>query len=229
VAELVVIVVGVLIALWVDNLNTERLERRQEATYIRGVLEDLRSDSLALASRSETARRSLNAADRLLVLRRNPRSPAPADSVASWLLHAAFVDNFVVQDHTYREILGAGGLSMIRDPAVRRAVSSYYRSIESAEFFTDWYRNEEEAYWDLLGRRLDPEDFAVATGAVEETGRLNPGAVVGLLRADDEVANAVLMNRHWTQLRLEITERRITANKDLRETLSSQLSGIGAP
>jgi hypothetical protein len=227
-AELVVIVVGVLIALWVDNLNTERLERRQEKTYLRGVLEDLRTDSLALAERGETAQRSLFAADRLLMLRRDFESTAPADSLANWLLRAAFVDNFVVQDHTYREILGAGGLSLIRDPTVRRSISSYYRSIESAEFFTDWYKKEEEAYWDLLGRRLDPEDFAVATGAGGETSSLNPTAVVELLRIDNEVANAILMNRHWAQLRLEITERRTMANGDLREALSSHLSNTGA-
>jgi len=226
-AELVVIVAGVLIALWVDNLNTERLERQQEETYLLGVLEDLRSDSLALAERRRTAQRGLHAADRLLMFRQDPELVAPADSLASWLVHAAFVDNFVVQDHTYREILGAGGLSLIRDPSVRRGISSYYRSIESAEFFTDWYKNEEEDYWDLLGRRLDPEDFAVATGAVSEMSRLNPDAVAGLLRTDDEVANAILMNRHWTQLRLEITDRRLEANGSLRETLGLYLSTTG--
>ena len=137
IGEFFVVVIGVLVALWVDNLNSERLERRQERTHLQGVLEDLESDSLALATRGETAERSLHAADRLLRLRRDPESAAPADSLAAWLLRAAFVDNFVAQDHTYREILGAGGLSLIRDPKVRRGMSSYYRSIESAEFFTD--------------------------------------------------------------------------------------------
>lgn len=227
-AELVVIVVGVLIALWVDNLNTERLERRQEDSYLRGILEDLSSDSSALAGRGETARRSLIAADRLLELRPDSAAAPPADSLVSWLFRAAFVDNFVVQDHTYREILGAGGLSLIRDPAIRRDISSYYRSIESAEFFTDWYKSEEEAYWDLLAVRLDPEDFAVVTGGASETGSLNARAIVDLLRIDNEVANAILMNRHWAQLRTEITERRIVANGSLRETLDSHLSHGGA-
>ena len=69
----------------------------------------------------------------------------------------------------------------------------------------------------------------MATGAVSETDRLNPDAIIELLRTDDEVVNAILMNRHWTQLRLEITERRIMANGDLRETLGSHLSEAGTP
>ena len=44
------------------------------------------------------------------------------------------------------------------------------------------------------------------------------------LRSDDEVVNAILMNRHWTPLRLEITGRRMTANGTLRETLTRHLS-----
>ncbi|MEJ2240138.1 MAG: hypothetical protein P8X82_17745 [Gemmatimonadales bacterium] len=218
-ADLVVIALGVLIALWVNNLNAERLEHRQEQAYLRGVLQDLGSDSAQLAYRSELADRGLHAADRLLELRRNLSSTPTADSLAVWLSHAAFVDNFTPQDHTYREILGAGGLTLIRDAELRRSISGYYRSIESAAFFTDWYKNEEEAYWDLLAVRLDPNDFEAVTRSEVAAGNLNVERVLAQLRTDNEIVNAILMNRHWTQLRLEITARRIAANQSLADTL----------
>jgi hypothetical protein len=227
-AELVVIVVGVLIALWVDNLNTERLEQRQESAHLLGILEDLDNDSSALAERRETAIRGLEVADRLLELRSEPASTAAADSLARWLFRAAFVDNFTVQDHTYREILGTGGLTLIRDATLRRSISSYYRSLESAEFFTDYYKGEEEDYWDLLAARLDPDDFSALTRSEDGGGNLNVGRLLGQLRGDDEIANAILMNRHWTQLRLEITDRRISANRLLAETLRTRLADQGA-
>ena len=223
-AELVVIVLGVLIALWVDNLNAERLERQQEQAYLNGVLQDLGSDSAALDFRNELARRGLHAADQLLDLRDNSGSTAPADSLSVWLFRVAFVDNFTAQDHTYREILGAGGLSLIRDPEIRRGISDYYRSIESAAFFNDYYKGEEEDYWDLLAIRFQAEDFEAVTRTETAAGNLNVERILAQLRADDEVANAILMNRHWTQLRLEITDRRITANQSLADALRAVLA-----
>lgn len=223
-AELVVVVLGVLIAFWVDNLNAQRLERRQERAYLRGVLQDVGSDSVSFAFRSELADRGLQAADQLLALRDDPSRGATADSLSVWLFQAAFVDNFTAQDHTYREILGAGGLSLIRDPVIRRAISDYYRSIESAGFFTDWYKGEEEDYWNLLAVRLDSEDFEAVTRSEVAAGNLNVERILAQLRTDDEMTNAILMNRHWTQLRLEITARRIAANQSLAETLRTVLS-----
>lgn len=226
--ELVVIVVGVLIALWVDNLNANRQAHLQESAYLAGILDDLGSDTESLRQRETTAIRGLEVADRLLALWEAPTLSAPADSLATWFFRAAFVDNFEVLDHTYREILGAGGLTLIRDEALRRAISSYYRSIESAEFFTEWYKGEESDYWDLLAERLHPADFGAMTRSEEQSGSLDSDRVLRQLRNDAEIANAVLMNRHWTQLRLEITNRRLEANRRLQETLRDALLARGA-
>ena len=221
--ELVVIVAGVLIALWVDNLNQDRRDVAQEAVYIRGILVDLESDSVDLAARREVAIRGRDAADRLLALRLDPGAPAPVDSLAPWMFHTAFVDNFQVLDHTYREVLGAGGLSLIRDEGIRRRISAYYRSIESAEFFTDWYKGEETAYWDLLGRRLHPDDFKAVSRSMEKVAPPAPDRLLAILRSDSEIINAIEMNRHWTALRQEITERRLESNRELASQLAAYL------
>jgi hypothetical protein len=222
--ELVIVVVGVLIALGVDNWNAGRKETDQETTYLSGILLDLRSDSAALAYRRATAARGLEVADRLMELRRDPESMAAPDSLAIWFFRTAFIDNFQVLDHTYREILGAGGLSLIRDGELRRKVADYYRSMESAEFFTEYYKGEESDYWDLLEARLATDDFEAISRSELGPGRLDSARLLDQLRSNDEIANAILINRHWSQLRSEITERRIRSNRELSETLSHELS-----
>ncbi len=82
--ELVVAVVGVLIALWVDNANQMRKDRDQELAYVNGILVDLASDSADLVARQRTAERGLEVADRLLALRRDSTARASADSLAVW-------------------------------------------------------------------------------------------------------------------------------------------------
>lgn len=141
-----------------------------------------------------------------------------------WFSQAAFVDNFQVLDHTYREILSAGGLGLIRSESLRRLLTGYYRSMESAEFFTEYYKGEETAYFDLLAARLDTNDFEAITRSEEDPGRLNPARLLAQLRTDDEIANAILMNRHWTALRREIGERRIASNTALADALRAELA-----
>ncbi len=220
----VVIVGSILLAFAIDAAWDVRQDRVQEAAYLGGILVDLSSDSTDLVDRQVTAIRGLGAADRLLELRRDPGSTAPADSLATWFLHAAYVDNFQVLDHTYREVLGAGGLSVIRDESLRRQIADYYRSIESAEFFTEYYKGEETDFWDLLAQRLDPDDFEGISREDGEAVHFIPNRLIERLRSDDEIANAILMNRHWAALRLDITGRRLTGNRDLAEELRSHLA-----
>ncbi len=220
----VVIVGSILLAFAIDAAWDVRQDRVQETAYLAGILVDLRSDSTDLVDRRDTAMRGLEAADHLLELRRDPGSTASADSLAAWFLHSAFVDNFQVLDHTYREVLGAGGLRVIRDESLRRQIADYYRSIESAEFFTEYYKGEESDFWDLLAQRLDPDDLEGISREDGEADRLIPNRLIEKLRSDDEIANAILVNRHWTALRLDITGRRLAGNTELAEELRSHLA-----
>jgi len=79
IGELLIVVVGVLIAIWVDNWNAGRKEADQESDYLSGILFDLSSDSAALEYRMTTAARGLEVADRLMELRRDPESTAALD------------------------------------------------------------------------------------------------------------------------------------------------------
>jgi hypothetical protein len=230
--ELVVIVVGVLIALWVDNLNEDRRELDRAESYLAGILVDLRSDSLDLADRRAISRRTIGAADHLLELERDHSSAPGADSLATWIFYSAFVDNFQVLDHTYREVLGAGGLSLIPDDGLRRQISEYYRSIESADFFTFYYKKEESDFWDLLELRLDPDDFGgISTiGSTPATeGNLSASRVLAVLRSDPAIVNAIQMNRHWTVLRLSVNESRIRRNSELATVLRGALASTVTP
>ena len=225
VGEFCVIVLGVLMALWVNNWNEERKEAVREGEYLAGILTDLKTDSSSLAYRVEIAVRGIEAADRLLALRADQNSEAPPDSLALWLFHAAFVDNFQVQDHTYREILGSGGLALIQSRDLRRQVSEYYRRLESAEFFTDYYKDEETSYFDLLEERLPTPAYLAISLAPEEgePPRFDTGRVLEIFRDDDQLANSVIWNRHWTVHRLGVVQRRQELNSELATAVAAEL------
>ena len=223
--ELVVIVLGILIALWVNNWNEERKDAAHEGEYLEGFLTDLTADSANLAFRVFIADRGVEAADRLLELKAAGGSTAPSDTLAHWFFHAAFVDNFQVLDHTYREILSGGGLALIRNDDLRRQITEYYRKMESAEFFNRYWVQEEIDYFDYLEARL-PFAAYTAIMRVQEDASPPPFDAVRtltILRDDDRLANSLLSNRHWAVLRRDIAHRRGQRNATLRAAVSAEL------
>lgn len=223
VVEMLVIIFGVLIALGLDNWNEKRKEAIEAKEYLEGFLADLSADSMSLAQRISTAQRSVDAADRLLGLRVSTGADTHPDSVARWLFYVSFLDNFQVYDHTYRDLLSSGGLGLIRDRSLRRQIIAYYRSIESAEFFTDYYKREEIDYFTLLKERLPTEEYLAVEIDNRYPGTLDVGVVQTVLRTEDELVNSIVKNRSWAVQRRDMTERRLARNADLTEAISLAL------
>jgi hypothetical protein len=224
VVEMPVIILSVLIALTLDNWNEERKEAREEVQYLEGFVADLSSDSVNLAQRISIAQRSIDSADSLLALRASGErasgeSESRPDSVARWLFHVSFLDNFQVFDHTYRDLLSSGGLALIEDRSLRRQIVAYYRSIESAEFFTDFYKQEEIDYFALLKSRLPTETYLAVERDNQHPARFDVRVVQVLLRTEDELANSIAKNRSWAVQRRDMTARRLERNASLSEAL----------
>lgn len=60
VGEIVLVVVGILIAVQIDDWNNERLENNEQVNYYKGILVDLRKDSAHFASRIGYFQRNLD-------------------------------------------------------------------------------------------------------------------------------------------------------------------------
>lgn len=233
VIEMPVIILGVLIALAVDSWNEERKEAHEETEYLESFVADLASDSSNLAQRISIAQRSIDSADSLLALRASGRtvsgerasdeSESHPDSIARWLFYTSFLDNFQVFDHTYRDLLSSGGLALIEDRSLRRQIVAYYRSIESAEFFTDYYKQEEIDYFALLKSRLPTDVFQAVEIQNEHPATFDVGVVQATLRAEDELANSIAKNRSWAVQRRDMTGRRLERNAELSAALRAAL------
>jgi len=127
VAEFLVIVVGVLVALGMDNWATSQRERALEAEYLSRLLDDVRYDLREL-SFVDSVSRIGGDASRML------HTPSVVDSLGpSQLVSAVLVAGDVrIPDpsrSTFEELINSGQIVLIRSQEVRRALSSYARTI----------------------------------------------------------------------------------------------------
>ena len=130
--EFVVIVLGVLIALWVDQLREARLNADLEVEYLESLVADLDADLAQFDEAEAWMRRSEDAAATVLALYEGaPPSGSPAELVAAietagWQMAPSITRN------TIDDLRSTGNLRLIRDPALRRAIADYYTTVENA-------------------------------------------------------------------------------------------------
>jgi hypothetical protein len=129
--EFVVIVVGVLMALWVDELREIRDNAALEFEYLESFVTDLEADLAQFDETEAWMRRSEAAAATVLALYQG--SP-PTENVAD-LVKAVETAGWqawpVITRNTIDDLRSTGNLRLIRDRSLRRAIAAYYTIIQN--------------------------------------------------------------------------------------------------
>ena len=126
--ELIIVTVGVLIALAIDQWNSDRLERAEEVALVDRFIADLRSDLDGISLGLEVAPEKAERLQRLYIALSTDQRPSDV---------AAFLEDFVEgarlgwnqprsRRHTFDEVLASGRLTLIRDAGIRGSVAEYY-------------------------------------------------------------------------------------------------------
>jgi hypothetical protein len=193
-AEGLVIIVGVLVALAVDRAATRVDERSLEREYLSGVAADLESLAAATRHAASEARRRDEAARVVLAAVRG-RSPANTSGIelARALVMAGFVPDQPFARETWDDIVGTGRVYVLRDEELRRRIRSFYRQTDQMQTFNeDWVRTARD-YQAAVQRILEPEiveavylELIYATSAADSIS-LQPSQIIGEMRGEPEL------------------------------------------
>ncbi len=172
VAELLVVVFGILIAVGVDRWNQGRQERIAGERYVEALAEDLAADTVALGRLVGIYRAREAAGQRVLdAIERDSDFEDDPAALASDINYAGYVTSFKASDFTYRELLSTGGFGLIEDPDLKRALVAYYQSVEfNAQFNPLWVETPRAYYRPEVRARVAPADWAAI-----ETSELGAG------------------------------------------------------
>lgn len=161
VGEFLLILAGVLTALVVDAWRADRADRQLERTQLAELLEETRANERlvdeALTTFLGTRRRTMH----LMLAARGSAPMPPADSLRLW--SQMTVPTWTPITGTVRTLIETGQLRLVRNSAVRRAVSTVDGRMSAVE------------------RRLQDNDMLRQDAARRRTGRmlahLHPGVV----------------------------------------------------
>lgn len=158
IGELLIVVAGVMIALYADGWIQARQDRALELEYVERLIGDLQLDTAAISNimarsqeRAEHGRVILSAFDT------RERAVSPADFVRA----VEYGDYFSYPSYsttTIDDLMSTGNLRLIRSTEVKEAVSTYYAEIDWTGQFRELQRPIQMALGELIPEFLSLDD-----------------------------------------------------------------------
>ena len=144
IGEIVLVVIGILIALQINNWNEERKNQAFEKEILEQIRANLIKDKLTLIDIKSNFERALSSTDKILNASWNQNE---RDSVKYWLADIIQFDRFQPLTNAY-EVAKSKGLDLISNKQLRFIIGTYYddesknvtKSIKDIEnaFARDW-------------------------------------------------------------------------------------------
>ena len=133
IGEIILVVIGILIALQVNNLNEQRKEHIQEKIYLKRFEVELSTNLENILTAISLNNSRIHRTEFLL---RTIDNPQLAQDSSSYFIksieHAGYTNIPLISDNAFEELKSSGNLSLIRNEALRVALQKYY-SWTSAE------------------------------------------------------------------------------------------------
>ena len=137
--EIILVVIGILIALAINNANQKRLTEKNEVTYLMGLKEEFQTSKLKLKELIAVNQDNYNGAKQILAYTGDP-SAAPSEEEFSKVLYSTFSTDiaFNPNNSLLQEIINSGNLKNLSNPELRIQLTNWISTIE------DIRRQEEE-------------------------------------------------------------------------------------
>ncbi|RRQ50692.1 hypothetical protein DZC72_09220 [Maribacter algicola] len=185
--EIVLVVIGILIALAINNKNQKNLEKKTEQTYLQGLKEEFLTSKSKLTELLTINEQNIEGAKKLLALT-NLKDSLPSEQEFSKLLFQTFVSDiaFNPNNSLLNEIINSGNLKNIKNTDLRIMLTNWFATLE------DISRQEK----DLLLQRENLLDMFRTNQYSLETVFKDVGiyAEMGLALGDEPKSNLGLLS-----------------------------------
>ena len=141
IGEIVLVVIGILIALSINNWNQNSTDRSKEQNYITSLIEDAKSDLSNFENAITGNNQRLNSLDSLQAMCYNYNTSDNRDpQLIMWYMSSLKRPDFVAQtDRTLAQLKNSGGMRLIEDKSKIDAIITYEESFERLYNQQVWY------------------------------------------------------------------------------------------
>jgi hypothetical protein len=224
-SEIVIIVLGVLIALGVNSWNSRRIDRNVEAEYLARLADDAAHNAALASLLNEALERKEALLTQLAKIGQEPQQSNPSDVVAEIVALGASTDLGWVfptfRTSTFDEMRSTGRLSLVEDVNLRAALTEYDVDLRETALRIDARRT---GFPRLVYSLLRPEQMveradlnSVLEPIATEEAKLDDRVLAAL--ASDEFEGLLNAERNFAKFAMELVQQR----KQQSEQMASRL------
>jgi hypothetical protein len=145
IGEIVLVVIGILIALQINNWNEDLKTQRRERVYLENIKADLLLNIEELNEFIEARESCVNSCDRLLGYF-NQTSRLEFDDFNYHSINVMVWYPFKQHDNTYQELLNSGNLAIISDKVIRNGLQNMQVGFKNIAFIEGEMQSDYESY-----------------------------------------------------------------------------------
>lgn len=129
IGEIILVVIGILIALQINNWNQDKKDRKLEQQYYCRLLEDVEQDLVNYNNSLDLLNNKINANNTLM--QKLLDNSALLDSISPYILKSIkySVTNANATTDAFEDIKSSGNLNIIKDAHIKNKLTSYYKSL----------------------------------------------------------------------------------------------------
>ena len=150
IGEIILVVLGILIALSINDWNDNRKNRFAEKKYVNDLIQDLKNDDIALKKLTLFLESKL--ASKIKIIAFLQGNNVEADSIEFHIAKQyAISGRFTPTNITIEELKNSGNLKIINDDDLRRQIVSLYNSYSHEVFTENTFNTQNIKLLDLAG------------------------------------------------------------------------------
>ncbi|MBT8269886.1 MAG: hypothetical protein KJN59_11755 [Bacteroidia bacterium] len=161
IGEIFLVVIGILIALQINNWNESRKLEKKETIYLNGLKADLEQSVKALNRVIKKTTRVSKGADTLAGMIKNHGSELSAVQIDSLTSNSSGFTVFMPSEGVINDIIGSGKLDMIQNDGLRSKIASWEADLRMIREFeklsknaVDNYTEHSDQYFDLVNEKF---------------------------------------------------------------------------
>lgn len=170
--EILLVVVGILLALQVNNWNENKKQTRSEAVYLNRLSEDI-SDMMVFYQREKEIVASINGAHQALdYLESCGEKEGLETAFRQTLLTHQVLGNFLQNRSTYDEMVSSGAFARLKNTELKDVISKMFNWVEGGNLNVSYFREELGRASAIINERVsfsyDPENKLIVDYQIPE-------------------------------------------------------------
>jgi len=154
IGEIILVVIGILIALQINNWNEEKKNKESESQYYCLILDDLTLDKDKIEELLVASDNRITVSKEILL--EMDAGKKDKNFLLNKFLVAFRGEAFVPQNITFKDLVSSGNLRLLKDVRIKNSLIQYYSELEN-----------KVAHLDLNGQEVSKEAFELVNSSIE--------------------------------------------------------------